>query len=383
MPHQKHPPLARPPLGYYSRTEFALVGGDCQLAADTAERWIERLADRYRGQLLRGKYKTEDDGNLMKSGPKLFATPRAEWNEFDDRLYGQAFDVTFTNGNHYPAARQIVFLNPDKYGTLERRRHQLTEVIAVVHYPQTGQRIPPWLNEQLAAQAAAGGPAPLVCRLGELDDLVLPRIEQLLAAARPPLRAVVLAGGESRRMGRDKSTLEYHPGRGEATRMAELTRAAGLPTYLSLRDAAHRPPGTDDIPVLTDRLLGAGPLGAIVTAFLHDPAAAWLVLACDLPHFDAATLEQLLAARDPRRYATAARRAGEPFPEPLVAIYEPRAYQRLLGFLSLGYGCPRKLLINSPVATLDLDDATPLTNVNTPEQRRAALDRLGAAASPR
>ena len=47
------------------------------------------------------------------------------------------------------------------------------------------------------------------------------------------------------------------------------------------------------------------------------------MLACDLPLLDAATLEHLLRARDPRRAATAYRSSHDGLPEPLCAIYEP------------------------------------------------------------
>jgi len=62
------------------------------------------------------------------------------------------------------------------------------------------------------------------------------------------------------------------------------------------------------------------------------------------------------------------------FPEPLITIWEPRAYPRLLEFLSLGYSCPRKALINSDVQEIDIPDLQLLSNVNTPEE----LEKLQA-----
>jgi molybdopterin-guanine dinucleotide biosynthesis protein A len=117
-------------------------------------------------------------------------------------------------------------------------------------------------------------------------------------------------------------------------------------------------------------------MGAICSAFLHDPDAAWLVLACDLPLLDRTTIETLVNARRPNKVATALRSPEQKWPEPLVAIYEPRAYPRLLQFLSLGYSCPRKLLINSEVEVITLADAAPVTNANTPADREAVLQRL-------
>lgn len=98
------------------------------------------------------------------------------------------------------------------------------------------------------------------------------------------------------------------------------------------------------------------------------------MVACDLPLLDESTINTLVEARTPGRFATAVRGPEREWPEPLVAIYEPRAYQRLLRFMALGYSCPRKMLINSDIQLVNLDDMLPLTNANTPEER----DRIRA-----
>jgi molybdenum cofactor guanylyltransferase len=66
------------------------------------------------------------------------------------------------------------------------------------------------------------------------------------------------------------------------------------------------------------------------------------------------------------------------FPEPLITIWEPRAYPLLLQFLSQGYSCPRKVLINSDVELLQVPDVQAIQNVNYPEQRDAAMQYFNA-----
>jgi molybdopterin-guanine dinucleotide biosynthesis protein A len=46
------------------------------------------------------------------------------------------------------------------------------------------------------------------------------------------------------------------------------------------------------------------------------------------------------------------------------------------GWIALGKQCPRKLLINSHTALLDQPDARALENINTPQERTAALSLL-------
>ncbi|RZK47108.1 MAG: hypothetical protein EOO59_18285 [Hymenobacter sp.] len=114
-----------------------------------------------------------------------------------------------------------------------------------------------------------------------------------------------------------------------------------------------------------------------MSAFRRDPNAAWLVLACDLPFLTAETLRTLVAGRRPGRLATAFQSPGSDFPEPLITIFEPRAYPELLRFLGLGYSCPRKMLINSDVEVLPTPGSRQLRNVNTPAERAAAEQELG------
>jgi molybdopterin-guanine dinucleotide biosynthesis protein A len=127
---------------------------------------------------------------------------------------------------------------------------------------------------------------------------------------------------------------------------------------------------------LPDTFLGLGPMGAILSAFRSKPDSAWLVMACDLPLLDEETLRFLVENRDPSAIATAFRSPENDFPEPLIAIWEPKSYLTLLQFLSQGYSCPRKALINSPIRLLDAPNTAALRNVNTPEEHDSVLEHL-------
>lgn len=362
--HHKHPPLQRPRLGHYGRTELAFVGSTCARMEATMRRWAERLGPE-RCLLVTGEHGDSNVARHLRSGRKSMRSARASWWPQDDRLVGSAYELVLVNGNHYPAKRQIVFVDEQKAGTLVRRESELTDIVAVVKVGG-GSPVPDWLTRKMDRQ----GEPPAVLELNEIDAL-LPRIEEMVTATRPPLRALLLAGGKSERMGRDKSQLTYRNDRPEWARMRDLCAGIGLPLHLSVATPEGAP--TTELPLLPDRFLGLGPLGAIATAFLFDPDAAWLVLACDLPLLDEETLRYLVDRRQSHRYATAPRRPDAEWPEPLVAIYEPRVYPRLLQFLGLGYACPRKVLINSDVHVLPLADGRPLTNVNTPEERERVL----------
>ena len=55
-----------------------------------------------------------------------------------------------------------------------------------------------------------------------------------------------------------------------------------------------------------------------------------------------------------------------------------RALSRLLYFLSLGYSCPRKVLINSDIKEIDPPHELSLFNANTPEESEFAVKKLAA-----
>jgi molybdopterin-guanine dinucleotide biosynthesis protein A len=370
MPHQKHPPIPRPTGDHYARTDLALVGSTCAVMDPLIEAWAVELNPNHRTLTVIGDHADPSPGALSQVGTKRFQTPSEHWNDFDERLQRTQYDLALVNGNHYPAARQVVFVDPAKAGTLERRREQLTDVLAVVLCPGA-EALPDWLAEDLA-----GKEQPPVFKLEEATAGILPLLKTLLGTRVPALKTLLLTGGKSVRMGQRKADLVYRPdGRTEAQRLATIADKL-LPGTVRISVADNAQPTVNDLPQLVDRFPGMGPAGAIATAFMHDPDAAWLVLACDLPLLEAAQLETLIGRRNPGKYGTAYRRASQPFPEPLIAIYEPKAYQRLLQFLALGYACPRKLLINSEIETLVAEDERPFTNANTPDEREQVLRTL-------
>jgi molybdopterin-guanine dinucleotide biosynthesis protein A len=116
-------------------------------------------------------------------------------------------------------------------------------------------------------------------------------------------------------------------------------------------------------------------LGGILTALHEDPHAAWLILSCDLPLLRAEDVQQLLAHRDIFQIATCFTGTDE-LPEPLCAIYEPKARPRLLSFLALGAQCPRWILRNGGAKLLTPTYARAVFNANTPEEYDEALALL-------
>ena len=189
----------------------------------------------------------------------------------------------------------------------------------------------------------------------------------------PPLFGLVLAGGRSRRMGRDKALLSY-AGRPQLEVAFELLSAVCDQVRVSVRPDQVRDEARSKFPLLPDALGEIGPLGGILTALQAQPGCAWLVVACDLPFLDARTLQGLRQNRRRDRIATAYLSTHDGLPEPLCSIYEPAAREHLQHLLGQGIQCPRKALIRAGerVTLLPLPVQRALDNMNTPEDLAAA-----------
>jgi molybdenum cofactor guanylyltransferase len=190
-----------------------------------------------------------------------------------------------------------------------------------------------------------------------------------------PVYGLILAGGASSRMHRDKAALPYR-GKAQLERIFELARRHVAPVFVSVRAEQRADPARSHYPLIVDSVAGEGPIAGIRSAFAVHAHAAWLVLACDLPFLSDAALSQLLRDRDPTRLATAYRSAHDGLPEPLCAIWEPAAAAPLAAFSEAGGTCPRKFLIRQAVPLLDPQDQRALDNVNTPEEYAQALAAL-------
>jgi len=187
-----------------------------------------------------------------------------------------------------------------------------------------------------------------------------------------PLYGLVLAGGKSTRMKKDKSLLEYH-GKTQTEHCFDLLSVHCDKVFISNREDQSKLCGHKQHPQIHDTFLNIGPLGGILSAMKAYPDTTWLVMACDLPFVTCKTIETLIKKRNPLKLATAYQSAHNDLPEPLCAIYEPKSLSRLLEFLEDGCTCPRKILINSDIQMIPQDKKTSLDNINNPQEYKKAL----------
>jgi len=132
--------------------------------------------------------------------------------------------------------------------------------------------------------------------------------------------AVILAGGKSTRMGRDKAWLEVR-GQTLLSRQIQLAHEAGAgQVYIS--GPADRNYADFGYALLPDRFEGGGPLAGIEQALAAGSSPVLLALAVDLPDMSAEWLRRL-AAESPDYLGVIPKRND--FVEPLAAFYPTSA----------------------------------------------------------
>jgi molybdenum cofactor guanylyltransferase len=196
-----------------------------------------------------------------------------------------------------------------------------------------------------------------------------------------PVYGLILAGGSSTRMHKDKAALQYQ-GKSQLDRAFDLAGRHVDKVFVSVRANQAADPTRAQRPLILDSVEGEGPIVGIRSALAAHPHVAWLVLACDLPFLSDTALSQLLRQRDPTALATAFRSTHDGLPEPLCAIWEPAAAAALAVYQADGGRCPRKFLIRHAAPLLEPLDRHALDNVNTPEEYTQALAALDGAKSP-
>lgn len=379
--HVKHPKLVKPDMGLYGRNEWAFHGTPCSRIQETVRQLLPILSKNFNPVYIdtdHRSFKEELSADYLENGAVTSVSDKQNYlqldtslknPDFDYKIALQSHDLVLLNGNHHTGKKQIVFLDESKIESLERKSDKLTDIQAFITISSYNV-VPTHIIDKNPGYKSI--PVYSENDISELASL----IGEKSTENGPKLKALILAGGMSTRMGTDKGLIDYH-GQNQAEFLADL-----MSKYVSEVKISCRADQTENFsgkyPTLTDRIEGMGPYGGILTAFMDDPNSAWLVLACDLPLVNATTIEGLLEKRDPSSVATSYRNPETDFPEPLLTIWEPKAYSRLLQFMALGYSCPRKVLINSDVNVIESSDPERLMNANTPEDYELAKSKINA-----
>ncbi len=366
--HQKHAKIAFRNNDNLAPNEIAILGAKCSIITDFVEKMTEKLQNTAKIAYLDASH--ADDISAPKadiftthSSGNLTSSIAYKMNAYNERIRFSNYDLVFINGNHFKGAKQILILDSEKEASVKKRLEQLDRIQFVVKREKEAEYF-----DFLVAKY----PSIKNLKCYHIDDLdaIATHIHNLIQETIVPVQGLVLAGGKSSRMGKDKTQLVYH-NKTQSDFAVELLQNNLLQTHVSV--ASNQELANHEF--IQDKFIGLGVFGAICSAFQQDPNKAWLVLATDLPFVNDEIIQLLLRHRNPKKIATSIKGKSKDFVEPLITIYEPKAYPVLLSYLAQGYSCPRKVLINSDVEIIEVDDDL-IRNINTPEEHLEALKEL-------
>jgi molybdopterin-guanine dinucleotide biosynthesis protein A len=201
------------------------------------------------------------------------------------------------------------------------------------------------------------------------------------------LGAVVLCGGESRRMGRAKAWLPFGPER-MLQRVVRLVATAAGPVVVVAAPGQELPPLPDPVTVVRDPVAGRGPLQGLAAGLAALPVSVELAYASatDVPFLQPAWIERLRELIGDHDLAIP---FVEGYHHPLAALYRRSAVlpaiEALLREDRLRPVFLMEAVRTRVVAAEELCAADPdlgtLRNLNTPEDYQRALSDAGLGPS--
>lgn len=206
-------------------------------------------------------------------------------------------------------------------------------------------------------------------------------------AAETDVSAIILAGGRSSRMGRDKAAIVFD---GETLLQRTVRAAAEVASEVVLVGAPGQtlPAVTATCPVTTveDAVAGEGPLFGMATGLAIAAGARCLVLGVDMPFLQPALLRLLVGRLRAARIESGARWVvpiAERRPQPLCSAITRDALLVLRAHIDGGDRAPMAVAADLGLVRLDESawrgadpDGLSFVDIDTPEALEAATRRL-------
>ncbi|GAI20867.1 unnamed protein product [marine sediment metagenome] len=183
--------------------------------------------------------------------------------------------------------------------------------------------------------------------------------------------AIIMAGGDSRRMGMDKSVLAIN-GKPMVEIIAEQLRTSFSQTLISANDAEKF--AFLGLQIVPDRIQGQGPLMGIASALEASANEVNFVVACDIPHIDLAYVRKMLSRAKGADIVIPRSRDKEY--EPLFAVYHKSALEAINKVLRTGGRKISDVFTRCKVRYIELK-ADSFANLNTKAEYEEFCKKYG------
>jgi len=193
------------------------------------------------------------------------------------------------------------------------------------------------------------------------------------------LTGLVIAGGKGRRMGAEKGLVQFG-GKPLIMYPVGLLKQLCSTVIISANSDAF---DFLELPVITDKSQGGGPMIGIYSGLMAASAEYVLVLSCDMPFINTGLLQHLINSSDGAN-ASVARHRG--FTEPLCGIYRRDLTVTLESLIADGKFKLLAFLEEVNARYIEIDGSLPFynpdlfLNVNTPGDLKRAEMLIAAGA---
>ena len=182
---------------------------------------------------------------------------------------------------------------------------------------------------------------------------------------------IVLAGGKSGRMGKDKSLLDFH-GKTLLQRIIDQQRMLLDNVYVIGKGTENF---TDAIGI-NDKIENKGPIGGLYTAMSEIKSDWYLISPCDMPFLSHVELNEILKENRTNNYDAIIAESEKGY-EPLVAVYQSNIFSLMQKNIENGNFAVRALFnqINKKFIKFDsqIFEKDIFFNINYPEDYNHAI----------
>lgn len=184
---------------------------------------------------------------------------------------------------------------------------------------------------------------------------------------------LVLCGGRSTRMGRDKAFIDYH-GKPQVYQVHELLAGFFKEVIISCRGEQYELLDKNFRLLADDKIYAdSGPISGLLTASDLLPEKSAMVMGTDYPFMNKMELAEFIRTIRPDTFAASFYNREEDLFEPLLAYYSSAACRELKQFYRDGCDSLQQFLRKHDASRYYPLDITVIKSIDTPNQEADAL----------
>lgn len=183
------------------------------------------------------------------------------------------------------------------------------------------------------------------------------------------LSFIILAGGESRRMGVNKAELDFNGQTFLETLIAKAKRLGFTDIIIS-----GYPHKTASITPVMDEFKNRGPLGGLYSSFKAAKHAYCFVLCVDAPQLVDQLIISLIDYHFEKKSELTLLRQNDRT-EPLIGVYPTNSYKKIYPIIKNGSASVFRLVDHYDCQIFNIDDKDQIININTPEDYQQVLKK--------